>query len=106
MPENYTNYGTKLNNANETTILTPPSGGTSLVNGIHISNILPSTNLAVSVNLYKGATSYSIITSGLVPIQSSFQVLDVPIPVASGDLIKATASASGLHIVVSTLELT
>lgn len=106
MSENYTNYGTKLNDANETTILTPPSGGTSLVNGIHISNILPSTNLTVSVNLYKGATSYSIITSGLVPIQSSFQVLDVPIPVTSGDLIKATASASGLHIVVSTLELT
>jgi hypothetical protein len=106
MPETYTNYATKLNNATETTVLTPPNGGTSLVNGIHISNILPSTNLAVTVNLYKGATSYSIITSGLVPIQSSFQVLNVPIPVTSGDLIKAQASASGLHILVSTLELT
>ena len=106
MPETYTNYAAKLNNATETTILTPPSGGTSLVNGIHISNILSATNLAVTVNLYKGATSYSIITSGLVPIQSSFQVLDTPIPVTSGDLIKAQASASGLHIVVSTLELT
>lgn len=106
MPENYTNYGTQLNNANETTILTPPSGGASLVNGIHISNILPSTNLAVSVNLYKNTTNYSIITSGLVPFQSSFQVLDAPIPVTSGDLIKAQASASGLHVIVSTLELT
>jgi hypothetical protein len=106
MPETYTNYATKLNNATETTILTPPSGGTSLVNGIHISNILSATNLAVTVNLYKGATSYSIITSGLVPIQSSFQVLDVPIAVTSGDLIKAQASSSGLHVVVSTLELT
>ena len=106
MPETYTNYAAKLNNATETTILTPPSGGTSLVNGIHISNILSATNLAVTVNLYKGATSYSIITSGLVPIQSSFQVLDTPIPVTIGDLIKAQASASGLHIVVSTLELT
>jgi hypothetical protein len=106
MPETYTNYATKLNNTTETTILTPPAGGTSLVNGIHISNILPSTNLSATVNLYKGATSYSIITSGLVPIQSSFQVLDTPIPVTSGDLIKAQASASGLHVVVSTLELT
>ena len=106
MPETYTNYATKLNNATETTILTPPAGGTSLVNGIYISNILPSTNLSATVNLYKGATSYSIITSGLVPFQASFQVLDVPIAVTSGDLIKAQASASGLHVVVSTLELT
>lgn len=106
MPETYTNYATKLNDANETTILTPPNGGTSLVNGIHVSNTLLGTNLAVTINLYKGATSYSIITNGLVPVQSSFQVLDVPIPVTSGDLIKAQASASGLHIVVSTLELT
>lgn len=106
MPELYTNYATRLNNATETTILIPPSGGTSLVNGIHVSNILPNTNLAVSVNLYKQNTSYSIITSGLVPIQANFQVLDVPIPVGSGDLIRAQASASGLHIIVSTLELT
>lgn len=105
MPELYTNYATRLNNATETTILIPPSGGISLVNGIHVSNILPGTNLAVSVNLYKQNTSYSIITNALVPIQTNFQVLDVPIPVGSGDLIKAQASASGLHIIVSTLEL-
>lgn len=106
MPETYTNYAVQLNNTTETTILTPPSGGTSLVNAVHISNTLPSTNLSVSVSLYKGATKYSIITNALVPIQSSLQVLDAPIPVTSGDLIKAQASASGLHIVVSTLELT
>lgn len=106
MPETYTNYATKLNDANETTILTPPSGGTSLVNGIHISNILPASNLAVTVNLHKNNVPYSIITSGIVPIQASFQVLDVPVPITSGDLLKAQASASGLHVIVSTLELT
>ena len=42
----------------------------------------------------------------LVPFQSSLQVLDVPVPVGSGDVIKAQGSASGLHVVVSTLELT
>lgn len=106
MTETYISYATKLNDANETTILTVPSGGTSLVNGIHISNNLPSTNLSVSLNLVKNNVSYSIITSGLVPIQSSFQALDVPIPLNSGDLLKATASASGLHVIVSALELT
>lgn len=106
MPELYTNYATRLNNATETTILIPPSGGISLVNGIHISNILPSTNLSITLNLVKNNTSYSIITSGLVPIQTSFQVLDAPMPIVSGDTIKAIASASGLHIIVSTLELT
>ena len=106
MPETYKNFATQLTATSEYTILTPPAGGTSLVNGIHISNTLPSTNLSVSVFLYKGATAYSLITSGLVPFQSSFQVLDAPIPVTSGDVIKAQGSASGLHIVVSTLELT
>ena len=106
MTETYKNYATKLDNTNETTILTPPSGGTSIVNAIHISNILPSTNLSITLNLVKNNTSYSIITSGLVPIQTSFQVLDAPMPIVSGDTIKAIASASGLHIIISTLELT
>lgn len=106
MSEIYNSYATKLNDSSETIILIPPSGGTSLVKGIHISNTIMNSGLAVNINLYKNEESYSIITSGLVPIQTSFQVLDVPIPVTSGDLIKAQANASGLHIIVSTLELT
>ena len=106
MPETYKNFATQLTTTTEATILSPPSGGTSLVNGIHVSNTLSTTNLSVSVFLYKGTNSFSIISNGLVPVQSSFQVLDVPVPVTSGDELKAQGSASGLHVVVSTLELT
>ena len=106
MPETYKNFATQLTATSEYTILTPPAGGTSLVNGIHVANTLATTNLSVSVFLYKGATSYSIINTALVPFQSSLQVLDVPVPVGSSDVIKAQGSASGLHVIVSTLELT
>lgn len=105
MSETYVNYGTQLNNTSETTILTPPSGGVSLVNGVHIANILSSGTLAVSVDLYKNSTPFTLIKNAAIPVQSSFQLLDTPVPVESGDLLKATASASGIHIVVSALEI-
>lgn len=77
-----------------------------MVNGVHIANILSSGTLSVSVDLYKNSTPYTLIKNAAVPVQTSFQLLDVPIPLGSGDLLKATASASGVHIVVSVLEIT
>jgi hypothetical protein len=106
MSETYVNYGIQLNNTEETSILVPPSGGTSLVKGIYISNTTSNSNLTININLYKNNDYYSIITNGVAPTGQSWQLLDVPIAIASGDSIKAQASASGVHIISSALELT
>ena len=106
MPETYKSYGTKLTDTNETTILTSVTG-TSIVNGIHIANVDASNSASVTVTLYKGATGYALIKTALVPIQASLQILDAPIPINTGDTIKATASnANRLEIVASVLEIT
>jgi hypothetical protein len=106
MAETYKSYGTKLTDTNETTILTSVTG-TSIVNGINIANVDASSSASVTVTLYKGATGYALIKTALVPIQASLQILDSPIPISTGDTIKATASnANRLEIVVSVLEIT
>jgi len=106
MAESYTSYGTKLTTTDETTILTSVTG-TSIVNGIHIANVDASNSASVTVTLYKGATGYVLIKAALVPIQASLQILDAPIPINTGDTIKATASnANRLEIVASVLEIT
>jgi hypothetical protein len=57
--------------------------------------------------LFKGATGYYIVRAAAVPIQSTYQALDTPIPLITGDTLKATAGvAAGLDIIVSVLEST
>lgn len=106
MAEAYASYGTSLTTTDETTVLTSVTG-TSIVNSIHVSNVDASSSASVTIKLYKGATGYSIVTGALVPIQATYQALDTPIPLTTGDTIKVTASdANVLDVIVSVLEVT
>lgn len=106
MAEAYNNYCTSLGTTGDTTIYAGITG-TAILNGIHVSNKDASNSAAITIKLFKGATGYSIITGALVPIQSSYQALDTPIPLVTGDTIKATASAANrLDVIVSVLEAT
>jgi hypothetical protein len=47
------------------------------------------------------------VRGAAVPIQSTYQALDTPIPLTTGDNLKATQGATaGLDIIVSVLEST
>lgn len=106
MPDQYKNYCTTLGTTGATVIYSGITG-TAIVNGIHVSNIDGSNSASITLNLFKGNTGYSIITGALVPIQSSYQALDTPIPLVIGDSLKATASAANrLDVIVSVLEST
>ena len=106
MAETYTSYGTNLTTTNETTVVTSVTG-TSIINAIHVSNVDSTNAASITIKLYKGATGYSIVTSAGVPIQSTYQALDAPIPITTGDTVKVTASsANRLHVIVSVLEIT
>ena len=106
MPDTYLNYATSIGVTAATTIYAGITG-TAIVNGIHVANTNTATNNTVSLQLFKGATGYYIVRGAAVPIQSTYQALDTPIPLTTGDSLKATAGATaGLDIIVSVLEST
>ncbi len=107
MAESYKNFGTALTTVNETTIYAGINPGTAIVNGINIANVDASSSSAITLKLVKGGNSYHICKSVLVPIQSSYQALDTPLPLEAGNYITATAAnANRLEVIVSVLEIT
>jgi hypothetical protein len=106
MPDIYTNYATSVGVTAATTIYAGITG-TAIVNAIHVANSNTTIANSVSVQLFKGATAYYIVRAAAVPIQSTYQALDAPIPLVTGDCLKVTAgSTAGLDIIVSVLEST
>jgi len=106
MPDIYTNYATSIGVTAATTIYAGITG-TAIVNAIHVANTNESIANSVSVQLFKGATGYYVVRSAAVPIQSTYQALDAPIPLTTGDTLKATAGVTaGLDVIVSVLEST
>ena len=106
MPDIYTNYATSVGVTADTVIYAGITG-TAIVNAIHIANTDPAIANSVSVQLFKGATGYHIVRAAAVPIQATYQALDAPIPLITGDTLKVTAGlTAGLDIIVSVLEST
>lgn len=106
MPDTYLNYATSIGTTAETMIYAGVTG-TAIVNGIHVANTSDTTENSVSIQLFKGVTGYHLIKGAVVPIQSTYQALDAPIPLTTGDTLKATAGVtSGLDVIVSVLEST
>jgi hypothetical protein len=106
MPDIYTNYATSVGVTAVTTIYAGITG-TAIVNAIHVANSNTTIANSVSVQLFKGATGYYIVRAAAVPIQATYQALDAPIPLVTGDTLKVTAGlTAGLDIIVSVLEST
>lgn len=106
MPETYKSFGTILGTTAGTTIYSGVSG-TAIVNSINISNTNPNNIVAVTIELIKGSTAYSVITSASVPGKASLQILDSPLVLELNNTLRATAGITGsLHTIVSVLEIT
>jgi hypothetical protein len=106
MPDAYKNYATSVVVTTATTVYAGITG-TAIVNAIHIANTSTTLANSVSVQLFKGGTGYYIVRGAAVPIQSTYQALDAPIPLETGDTLKVTAGlTAGLDVIVSVLEST
>jgi len=106
MPDIYTNYATSVTTT-EATVIYAGITGTAIVNAIHIANTSTTLANSVSVQLFKGATGYYIVRAAALPIQSTYQALDAPIPLVTGDTLQVTAGlTAGLDVIVSVLEST
>ena len=106
MPDIDTNYATSVG-VTAATVIYAGITGTAIVNAIHVANSNTTVANSVSVQLFKGATGYYIVRAAAVPIQATYQALDAPIPLVTGDTLKVTAGlTAGLDIIVSVLEST
>ena len=106
MPETYKSVGTQLGLTAATTIYSGVAG-TAIVNSINCSNISPFRTSSITVEMVKGSTAYSIITSADIPSSAALQVLDAPLVLESGNTLRATAGTTGdIHTIVSLLKIT
>ena len=106
MPEAYKSFGTLVGTTAATTIYSGVTG-TALVNSIQIANNDTNNTNFVTVELLKGSTAYSLITQAQLPTRTSFQVLDAPLALESGNQLRYTAGYTfSTHVVVSVMEIT
>jgi len=106
MPDIYKNYATSVG-VTLATVIYAGITGTAIVNAIHVANTHTALANSVSVQLFKGITGYYVVRSAGVPIQATYQALDAPIPLVTGDTLKVTAGlTAGLDVIVSVLEST
>jgi len=105
MPETYKSFGTILSTTGPTTLYT--SGvAASLVNSVNFSNASATAAATVTLEMVKGATGFSLITGIAIPTATTFQALDAPIVLESGNSLRATAGASGyIHVITSLMEI-
>ena len=106
MPDTFKNYATSVGVTASTSIYAGITG-TAIVNAIHVANTNTTLANSVSVQLFKGLTGFYIVRAAAVPIQSTYQALDAPIPLVTGDTLKVTAGlTAGIDVIVSVLETT
>jgi hypothetical protein len=106
MPDTFKNYATTVGVTASTSIYAGITG-TAIVNAIHVANTNTTLANSVSVQLFKGLTGFYIVRAAALPIQSTYQALDAPIPLETGDTLKVTAGlTAGIDVIVSVLEST
>lgn len=106
MPETYRSIGTILGSTAATTIYSGVSG-TAIVNSVYFSNT-GTAGVAVTLEVVKGSTGFTLISNGTIPVFSAFQPIDSPIILDINNTLRATASVTGgaIHSIVSVLEIT
>lgn len=99
---NYISTGTVLSTTVETTVYTCPTGFQAAnVVWIHASDDgATSQTLTLTWTDSSAATSYTLLSAGAIAAGSVYNE-DFNLALEAGDTIKATAGATGLHVVVT-----
>lgn len=107
MANTFKNAGVSIG-ATSTTIYTAPASTTGVIHAIYISNIHDSNNATVNVFVTDtSAGSDFYVVKNATVVNGSTLILDKPINLEPGDILKATSStASALEAFLSILEIT
>lgn len=91
-----------------TAILTNSAGSSNVIklNNLIVSNINTTTNISVTVDLFRSATSYPISYLITVPLSSSLVVIgkDTSIYLQEGDAIRTSATLNNSLVAVCSYE--
>ena len=107
MAETYSNARLQITSPSTFNVLyntqTPTTA--TLMNSIVCSNTAASA-ANVTIDVFKNASSITnLITNALIPAGTSLQVLDTPIVLTVGDIVRVSSTTGNLHIFSSFMEL-
>lgn len=96
----------KLTSTSATTLYTVPSSTTTLVKSVYVGNI-QAASTTVDLYIANGGTNYYIIKDGIIPPQTTLQIITEPIVMVTGDVLYIQAAlANAVDAVTSYMERT
>ena len=102
----YTNAKIDFNDTSNTTVYTSPTATTSIIKSILVSEDSGSTP-NITITLVESSNIFSIFKSKALSANQTLELLDKPLVIQAGEILKAQASAANqLHLIVSYLEIT
>jgi len=102
----YKNAKLDLSTTNLTNVITAATGSTIIVKSILVSEDSGSTP-NITITLVESSNIFSIFKSKALSANQTLELLDKPLVIQAGEILKAQASAANqLHLIVSYLEIT
>lgn len=96
----------KLTTTSATTLYTTPSATTTLLKSVYAANI-DASSTTVDLYITRSATNYYLIKNGIIPTQTTLQIITEPIVLEASDvLVVQTSTANSVDVTVSYMERT
>ena len=106
MAHTYKNSKVYLTATSVTTVYTVPTGATSIVKSVLVSDDSGSGD-TITLTITNGSDVFSLFKTKTISANGTSELLSAPIVLTAGEILKATAAtADRLHIVCSYLEIT
>ena len=106
MANTYKNVKADLTSTGLVVLLNVPTGSTCILKSILVSEDTGATP-TIDITLVESSNIFSIFKSKALSANQTLELLDKPLVIQAGEILKAQASAANqLHIIVSYLEIT
>ena len=106
MANTYKNVKADLTSTGLVVLLNVPTGSTCILKSILVSEDTGATP-TIDITLVESSNIFSIFKSKALSANQTLELLDKPLVIQAGEILKAQASAANqLHVIVSYLEIT
>ena len=106
MANTYKNVKADLTATGLVVLLNVPTGSTCILKSILVSEDTGATP-TIDITLVESSNIFSIFKSKALSANQTLELLDKPLVIQAGEILKAQASAANqLHVIVSYLEIT
>ena len=106
MANTYKNVKADLTSTGLVVLLNVPTGSTCILKSILVSEDTGATP-TIDITLVESSNIFSIFKSKALSANQTLELLDKPLVIQAGEILKAQASAANqLHLIVSYLEIT